>query len=628
MFDDSGGVGLNTAATRDSVEINNAVRYLEDQAYTALLGYGEPVRSGEISEKIGNAKYSAKLVRHIMAGSSRFAQIDRRWDIEARYEDKQRTVERVLNVIIEMYGCPISIPQIASEISSVYERPAEYYEPMLERIFADEERYFNTTNGLYGLQSWLLVIASDEDDDVMFDNDINLERVEQYNNIIAEMGISLSNYVSAINTLSEIIGESIDNKAITFILWKSLGDSFDPLDAADEMFSSSNLIWLSDHSWASTAIIAKYDAFLEKMADNLVDEPIEEAPKAAAQTNEFEESEVPILTLDISERDLDEVVQIVESRGIAHLPAILETIFEISQRDQIYQMAAEGLSESMKADPRFLWLGTDRWAMAGAIPAYVSEVPEILAIPVFDFETPEGEKIDVELDDEGLEGTLAKEINDPLVLDIYDCEVTAAKAKPGTEYARGVVTRHHKLLGTYPVCRIPEGFLPTGAHVMQFSLISDELQSDIWVNKDNGIIYGMDKWYTDNMPESGTAFELQKTSKPDEFKISFSNEADPLVAVAPGRIEDLLAMAEEAKTGDLTTFDILCRIMRDHRKGIPFATLFTELNIVRRSTRRMAASILSSYYAFYQRPKSTLWQFDEKKEDQGFKKAKRKYVRK
>lgn len=619
---------MNTVENRNSVELNNAVRYLEDQAYTALLGYGEPVRSGEISEKIGNSKYSAKLVRHIMANSSRFAQIDRRWDLEARYEDKQRTVERVLNVIIEMYGCPISIKQLACEIASVYERPAEYYETMLERILADDERFFSTSKGLYGLQTWLLVITSDEDDDIMFDNDINPELVTEYEAIITEMGISLSSYINAINILSETTDESIDNKTISFIIWKSDKDSFDPIKAADDMFASSELVWLSDHSWASKAIIKKYDAFLETMADNLVDEPIEESPKTVAQTNEFEESEVPILTLDISERDLDEVVQIVESRGIAHLPAILETIFEISQRDQIYQMAAEGLAESMKADHRFVWLGTDRWAMAGTIPSYVSEIPESLIIPVFNFETPEGEKIDVELDDEGLEGSLANEINDPLVLDVYDCEVNAVKAKKDSDYARCVVVRHHKLLGTYPVCRIPEGFFPTGAHIMQFTLISDASQSDIWVNKDNGIIYGMDKWYADDMPESGAAFELQKTSKPDEFKITFSSNTDPLITVASGRIEDLLVMAEEADKNNLTTFDILCRIMRDHRKGIPFATLFTELNIVRRTTRRMAASILSSYYAFYQRPKSTLWQFDEKKEDQGFKKAKRKYVRK
>ena len=70
------------------------------------------------------------------------------------------------------------------------------------------------------------------------------------------------------------------------------------------------------------------------------------------------------------------------------------------------------------------------------------------------------------------------------------------------------------------------------------------------------------------------------------------------------------------------------RIMPYHRKGVPFVTLFTEVNIVRRTTRRLVASILSSYYAFYQRPKSALWHFDEKKVDQGFKKAKRKYIRK
>ncbi len=70
------------------------------------------------------------------------------------------------------------------------------------------------------------------------------------------------------------------------------------------------------------------------------------------------------------------------------------------------------------------------------------------------------------------------------------------------------------------------------------------------------------------------------------------------------------------------------RLMPYHRKGVPYVTLFTEVNLVRRTNRRLVASILSSYYAFYQRAKAALWYFDEKKVDQGFKKAKRKYVRK
>ena len=170
--------------------------------------------------------------------------------------------------------------------------------------------------------------------------------------------------------------------------------------------------------------------------------------------------------------------------------------------------------------------------------------------------------------------------------------------------------------------------LPAGPHLIELTLIGAEKKSDVWVNRDTGLIYGMDKWYAEEMPESGAVFNLEKTSKADELKFVYNNATDPLVFIAPNRIQELDELAAEAQENDLSTFDLMTRIMPYHRKGSAFVTLFTEVNLVRRTTRRLVASILSSYYAFYQKPKSALWHFDVKKEDQGFKKAKRKYVRK
>ena len=53
-------------------------------------------------------------------------------------------------------------------------------------------------------------------------------------------------------------------------------------------------------------------------------------------------------------------------------------------------------------------------------------------------------------------------------------------------------------------------------------------------------------------------------------------------------------------------------------------------NVVRRTTKRLICSVLSGYHCYYfkQRgPTQILWRFDAGKLDQGFKRNKRKYVR-
>ena len=48
----------------------------------------------------------------------------------------------------------------------------------------------------------------------------------------------------------------------------------------------------------------------------------------------------------------------------------------------------------------------------------------------------------------------------------------------------------------------------------------------------------------------------------------------------------------------MSTYDIVRRILDHYRKGVSFLTLLTEVNLVRRTPRRLVASILSGYHAF------------------------------
>ena len=94
--------------------------------------------------------------------------------------------------------------------------------------------------------------------------------------------------------------------------------------------------------------------------------------------------------------------------------------------------------------------------------------------------------------------------------------------------------------------------------------------------------------------------------------------------ISRNRVNELLTLQERVETEDLPTYDIIREIMEHYRKGIEFLTLLTEVNIARRVTRRMVASILSEYHCYFQR--GGAWVYDAKKLQQGFDKSKRKYL--
>jgi hypothetical protein len=136
----------------------------------------------------------------------------------------------------------------------------------------------------------------------------------------------------------------------------------------------------------------------------------------------------------------------------------------------------------------------------------------------------------------------------------------------------------------------------------------------------------------ENLPaDSGPVFYLSRTPRPWEYRFEAApegEETDPHVYVSPARMEELIALREQAEeSGDVATFDIACEVLAHYPKGLDFVQTLTEVNIVRRVTRRRLASILSNYYCFVQKPGQNLWRFDAKKRDLGTDRAKRKYIK-
>ncbi|MES2460559.1 MAG: hypothetical protein V4671_08235, partial [Armatimonadota bacterium] len=105
-------------------------------------------------------------------------------------------------------------------------------------------------------------------------------------------------------------------------------------------------------------------------------------------------------------------------------------------------------------------------------------------------------------------------------------------------------------------------------------------------------------------------------------------ENDRRVFIAPARMSELMGLREQAdEGGDMATFDIVCEILAHYPKGLDFVETITEVNVVRRVTRRKVASVLSNYYCFVQKAGQDQWRFDPKKRDLGTDRAKRQYLK-
>ncbi|MES1228054.1 MAG: hypothetical protein ABUL72_05240, partial [Armatimonadota bacterium] len=240
------------------------------------------------------------------------------------------------------------------------------------------------------------------------------------------------------------------------------------------------------------------------------------------------------------------------------------------------------------------------------------------------FKQEDGDPVDIELGDDGLSSSLRKLIVHPLATDVKDEEpVPAPKTMP--EQLRLVLKPIHRELGTFPMSQFPTNWLSNDPEIQELIFINpagEELQ--VWANHKARLLFNLFDWWLDQPVESGAVFSLTKTTKPNVFEFAWLDQTDPIVYISNQRMEELRELASRAE--DMSTFEIVREVMAHWPKGADFLTLLWEVNVVRRTSRRMLASLLSSYLCFYQRSGSPVWHYDHKKVEQGFDKSKKKFI--
>jgi hypothetical protein len=598
--------------------------------HRALVRLGEPARVGEIAREVGDETVTPALARSQMeAAAQRFVAVDRRWDIRNRYLDKQRPLEHILVELIADYGAPIPTDEVAGELAQITGRVREAFTEVAPRLLRGTP-FFPIAGGLaYGLRSWLLDLTSEREADLLFYNYLTAEKLAPFQSAAKGLDWEDNPTGAALAILSAANDQPVDNRVVQYFAWKALGEGFDGAALYDAVATDrETFLALPGHRWllrdALEPLRAVWRAQAAQAAETATEEPAVEAVAA----------EVVAKPLEVTEEDAEEIASYFEGREeTVSVGDLLTHVFEIRPGSRTFDADAVTLTAYLRAHPdQSLWVGTDRFRAPDTLPLYIGQLPESLTFPTLPrFETADGEILDQMLADAGFEGGLQDEILDPVAQDVNDQEPADATRWP--EGATGEAARlrlvlkaHHKEIGTFPLAQVPPGFFPQEPNIVELT-VRDAAGGGypVYVDYDVQLVYGLFDLYAEIAAESGAVVYLEKTDNPAEYKFMDENESDPGVFVSPARMEELLEFRTEVESGTpISTYDIVRRILDHYRKGCSFLTLLTEVNLVRRTPRRLLASILSGYAAFH--PRANRWTFDAKKEPEGFDKSKTGYI--
>ena len=612
-----------STAVRKTTE-SYAIQYLEDVMFSYLLERRAPAKVRDIFKRLEPEQPLGRaLIYKVLSDSPRFVAQGRRWDLAHR-ELSKRPLEGTIEQILIARGGPMSSSDLAAEAALVRGGSPTEMEMTLLKILNSREKYFQTEEGSWGLTDWLLRVEEGDEEPDVFARNFLLQADTMHplvDQLTALSGLENKGIVEATLAILEQVGHPVENKVLTFALWKVRKGDLDPRTYFDTLRSDGRLLLLSEAIWAPGEFPESVKSILERLSHQAE----QEAEEAGLPVREVEGP------IEVTEADLTEIRQLIsEANKPSRSTELAEVVLELSPESKGFTDAVEEINKALKKQGDLKQVGEHSWCVPELIPGYISEVPEPLLIQTIDPDRFEDPTTDAELTDSGLEGDLANQVHDPQYEDFgEEKDVKVKKDQGSVKKTRYPLAYHHLQCGTMKLRQWDHRLFPIGEEIACLTLVDDKMGPfTAWANGKLGLLYNLDEWYIGKELVPGSAFTISQGSEPDEYLIEYDGSLDKLLALEEDRIAHLEELREPAQKEEWPIFDLMCRLMAEHRKGIQFLTLWAEVNVVRRTPRRVVASDLSSYHCFYRRPaKSGNWVFDDRRIEQGRKKEKKKYMR-
>lgn len=600
-----------TATTPDNVAREYADRIVLEQ----LTALHEAVKPGEIADRLKDRGIGLSTVRSLLASNpEKFAYHERRWVPAARVVGSGLPIAEAVRLAVDRFGGPMPASLVALEISRVYGLDEEKAERTVTRIATSDNTLLLTKDGQVATAKMVFAAGDEGSDRALALNQVDQAEVDKVSKELAKIDwLSGDAIVEALDKAAPISA-----KVLGAVAWRALNPE-DPQAEHHFHWRKFNAELLSVPGFVYGADGTIYP---EKEVKDWISRAAKVAEKAKAVI-EIEDA----APLELKKADVDKMVKkVAGSDESVTATSLLEHEFEITPSVKTFPDDLATMIAALRADKSLAWVGGDRFRKAGNTAEGIGGLPAPFEFVVSDLKDEEGELVDVELTDDGLSTSLRKLIEHPLATDVND-EDDHAAPKNQPDSMRLVLKPIHRELGTFPLSQFPTDWFDAEPKVQELVWrTEDDTEHSFWLNTEVRLVFGLIDLWLDQPVESGAVFTLTRTPKPNVFEFAWMGQNDPVVYISSQRMEELREIAAESE--GKSTYQLVREVMGHWPKGVDFLTLLWEVNVVRRTSRRMLASLLSGYVCFYQRSGSPVWHYDHKKVEQGFDKTKRKFVKK
>lgn len=571
------------------------------------------VKLSEVADSLQSHGIGLAAVRSLLASNAeKFAYVERRWVPAARVETEGRPLTQAIRTLLDRFGGPVPIKLIVTELCHVRHMTEEEAEYTIRRFASTDLETFLIGDHSLGLKNWVFAASSETVDRALALNRVNAADLAAVEAKVKDFDFrsdeSIAKAVAAV--------APVNIRVLGAVAWMKLNPQAPHTPQFyDWRKFNSTLLSMPGYAFGSDGTLTT-----EQDAKSWISSAVKLAEKLAPSVEVEDAAPIEIKAADVSKM----VKQIVASDQSITATKLLEDYYEITPSIKTFPDDMANIMSALRAQSEIVWVGGDRFNKVGVAPEYVASVPELFQYVQTEFRDEEGELIDAELSDEGLTSTLRKLLTHPLASDVLDEDILPVP-KQQADQLRLVLKPIHRELGTFPLCQVPSGWFDADPVIQEMIFVDStgrELQ--VWANMEARLMFNLIDWFFEQPVESGAVFSLTKTTKPNVFEFEWLEQTDPVVFVTSQRMEELRNI--QARSEDMSTLQILQEVMSHWPKGADFLTILWEVNVIRRSTRRLVASLLSSYACFYQRSGSPVWHYDSKKNEQGFDKTKRKFI--
>ena len=629
-------------------EFSPALLFLEDFVVTSLLSAGQSLPGEKLAERAEGWTIPLGALGQALTQSRRVNFDDGAWNLiwhsqrrgQSRDERARSPIEALIRELLLAVGKPLPVPVIAREVGLMLHSHDPNLKSTVAGIIQTLRWAIPIAPGIYLHENWMLRMGAPDDELLIRENRLSRDADFQGLREFAEISGTTPSDITL--ELLEFTGSPLNQKVIGFFVHRQASGAFSPRDLAATLNDRKLFQPLIDGFVTSQEQLPDLKTQTQEWLQELIapstqsetetiiaaaEEPVALAPetKAPTETVAADQNEaVPAETATV-ETATTEVEA--ESEAEAEPEAQVESEAEAEPEAQVESEAEAEPEAKVEAEPTPESL--DLAARGEEVPPYVGVVPETLlpiALQIIDPKTDA--PFDYALDDAGLDGGAANFVHDPMWEDIGE-EIEVAPA-PAPDKAPSettiVMLNHHIRSGTVKIRGVDRPFFGMEEPFVQFKLHDpeDDETLEVWTARAIGIVYEMGQWFDENLPPSGGTMKFERTDKGIEISVGRPNAE---TFMTPRRLHELEDLRKPAAR--MSLFELLSRLVEDHPAGMTLPALWAEVNVVRRTSKRLMASVLSSYGVFSckeGRNGETLWLYD--KNGGGFREEKREFVRK